>query len=314
VALEEELLPALRTLQVAFEEKAEAFDDVLKSGRTHLMDATPVRLGQEFGGYAAQIQQSIERVERASEELAELTLGGTATGSGINRPTEFPTIAIRHISTATGLSFFETENHFAQQAAKDIYVSAHGALNTLATALLKIANDLRLLSSGPTSGIGEIKLPTIQPGSSIMPGKVNPVQSEQVMMVAAKVAGNHQTITIANTHGNFELNVMMPVMAYAMLESIDILTGSIEAFRTKCVEGIEADRARCQELLELNPSIATALNTAIGYDKASEVAKKAAKERKSVRAVVKEMDLLTDAELDEYLDVRGMTEPGIPGE
>jgi fumarate hydratase class II len=253
-------------------------------------------------------------VERASEELAELTLGGTATGSGINRPPDFPRLAIRHISTSTGLSFFQTENHFAQQACKDIYVSAHGALNTLATALLKIANDLRLLSSGPTSGIGEITLPTIQPGSSIMPGKVNPVQSEQVMMVAAKVAGNHQTITIANTHGNFELNVMMPVMAYAMLESIDILTGSIEAFRTKCVEGIEANRERCQELLELNPSIATALNTAIGYDKASEVAKKAAKERKSVRAVVKEMDLLTDEELDDYLDVRGMTEPGVPGE
>ena len=314
VAIEEQLLPALRSLHTAFADKAAAFDDVLKSGRTHLMDATPIRLGQEFGGYAAQMKQSIARVESASEELAELTLGGTATGSGINRPTDFPQIAIGHLRTATGFSFYETDNHFAQQACKDNYVSAHGALNTLASALLKIANDLRLLSSGPTSGIGEIKLPTIQPGSSIMPGKVNPVQSEQVMMVAAKVAGNHQTLTLANTHGNFELNVMMPVMAYAMLESIDILSGSIEAFQTKCVDGIEADRERCQELLNLNPSIATALNTAIGYDKASEVAKKAAKERKSVRAVVREMDLLTEEELDEYLDVREMTEPGIPGE
>ena len=314
VAIEEQLLPALRALHQAFADKAAAFDDVLKSGRTHLMDATPIRLGQEFGGYAAQMKQSIARVEAASEELAEVTLGGTATGSGINRPANFPQTAIGHLRTATGFSFYETDNHFAQQACKDNYVSAHGALNTLASALLKIANDLRLLSSGPTSGIGEIKLPVIQPGSSIMPGKVNPVQSEQVMMVAAKVAGNHQTLTLANTHGNFELNVMMPVMTYAMLESIDILSGSIEAFQTKCVEGIEADRARCQELLELNPSIATALNTAIGYDKASEVAKKAAKERKSVRAVVQEMDLLTEEELDEYLNVREMTEPGIPGE
>ena len=314
VSIEEQLLPSLRTLHATLEEKAEAFDDVLKSGRTHLMDATPIRLGQEFGGYAAQIEQGIERVEAASDELAELTLGGTATGSGINRPTAFPEIAIGHISAATGFSFYETDNHFAQQACKDNYVSAHGALNALASGLLKIANDLRLLSSGPTSGIGEITLPVIQPGSSIMPGKVNPVQSEQVMMVAAKVAGNHQTITLANTHGNFELNVMMPVMAYAMLESIDILAGSVDAFCTKCVAGIEADRERCQELLDLNPSIATALNTAIGYDKASEVAKKAAKERKSVRTVVQEMGLLTKDELDEYLDVRDMTEPGVPGD
>ena len=313
LVLEEELIPSLDALHDAFQTKAEAFDDVVKSGRTHLMDATPIRLGQEFGGYAAQIDDCITRIEQASEELAEVTLGGTATGSGVNRPTAFPERALEHLSTATGLDFYETDNHFAQQAGKEIYVSAHGALNTLATALLKIANDLRLLSSGPTSGIGEITLPVIQPGSSIMPGKVNPVQSEQVMMVAARVMGNHHTISVANTHGNFELNVMMPVMAHAMLESLDILVGSVEAFRTKCVEGIEADRERCRELLELNPSIATALNTAIGYDKASEVAKKAAKERKSVREVVTEMDLLTEDELDEYLDVREMTEPGIPG-
>jgi len=314
LVIEAELIPALDALHDALQQKAEAFDDIVKSGRTHLMDATPIRLGQEFGGYASQIADCITRIEQASEELAEVTLGGTATGSGVNRPTAFPEIALEHLSEATGLDFYETDNHFAQQAGKESYVSAHGALNTLATALLKIANDLRLLSSGPTSGIGEIKLPVIQPGSSIMPGKVNPVQSEQVMMVAARVMGNQQTISVANTHGNFELNVMMPVMTHAMLESLDILVGSVEAFRTKCVEGIEADRERCQELLELNPSIATALNTAIGYDKASEVAKKAAKERKSVREVVKEMDLLTEDELDEYLDVREMTEPGIPGE
>jgi fumarate hydratase class II len=314
MGLEEDLLPALRALQTALADKAEEFDDVLKSGRTHLMDATPVRLGQEFGGYAAQIEQSVDRIEAASTSLAEVALGGTATGTGLNRPADFPEVALEHLTSATGLDFFETDNHFAQQAGKELYVDAHGALNTLATALLKIANDLRLLSSGPTSGIGEIKLPVIQPGSSIMPGKVNPVQSEQVMMVAAQVTGNHQTLTVANTHGNFELNVMMPVMAHNMLQSIDILTGSVEAFRTKCVEGIEADRERCKELLELNPSIATALNTAIGYDKASEVAKKAAKERKSVRTVVQEMGLLTEEELDEYLDVQAMTESGIPGD
>jgi fumarate hydratase class II len=313
-AIEEGLLPALDDLYDALQKKAEAFDDVMKSGRTHLMDATPVRLGQEFGGYAAQIDQSITRIERASKELSEVTLGGTATGSGINRHTEFPERAVEYISEATGLDFHVTANHFAQQSGKEIYVSAHGALNALATALMKIANDLRLLSSGPTSGIGEITLPTIQPGSSIMPGKVNPVQSEQVMMVASRVMGNQQTISVANTHGNFELNVMMPVMAHAMLESIDILTGSVEAFREKCVEGIEANRERCKELLELNPSIATALNTAIGYDKASEVAKKAAKKRKSVREVVLEMGLLSEEEIDDLLDVRSMTEPGIPGE
>jgi fumarate hydratase class II len=314
MGIEEDLLPALRALHEALADTAEAFDEVLKSGRTHLMDATPVRLGQEFGGYAAQIEQSMARIEEASAALAEVALGGTATGTGLNRPVDFPAVALEGLSEATGLDFYETDNHFAQQAGKELYVDAHGALNTLATALLKIANDLRLLSSGPTSGIGEISLPVIQPGSSIMPGKVNPVQSEQVMMVAAQVTGNHQTLTLANTHGNFELNVMMPVMAHGMLQSIDLLANSVEAFRTKCVEGIEANRDRCQELLELNPSLATALNTAIGYDKASEVAKTAAKERKSVRTVVKEMDLLTDEELDEYLDVQAMTETGIPGE
>jgi fumarate hydratase class II len=314
MGLERDLLPALEALHEALAAKAEAFDDVLKSGRTHLMDATPVRLGQEFGGYAAQIQHAIDRIQEASERLGEVTLGGTATGTGLNCPDGFPETALQRLTDATGLAFHKTDNHFAQQAGKELYLDAHGALNTLATALLKIANDLRHLSSGPTSGLGELKLPVIQPGSSIMPGKVNPVQSEQVMMVATQVTGNHQTITMANTHGNFELNVMMPVMAHAMLQSIDLLANSVGAFRTKCIEGIEADRERCRELLELNPSIATALNTAIGYDQASTVAKTAAAERESVREVVKSMDLLSDAELDEYLDVRRMTEPGVPGE
>lgn len=313
LALEEGLLPALDRFAESLEAKARDFDDVIKSGRTHLMDATPVRLGQEFGGYGAQVRHGIRRLRQASDELAELALGGTAVGTGINVHPAFPAKAIAALQEATGHAFKEAENHFEAQAAKDAYVSAHGALNTLAVSLLKIANDIRHLSSGPTSGLAEIRLPSLQPGSSIMPGKVNPVMSEALMMVCARVMGNHATITVGGQHGNFELNVMMPVMAHAMLESIDILTGGCEAFRTKCLEGIEADRARCRELLELNPAVATALNTAIGYDKASQVAKKAAAERKSVRSVVLEMGLLDEAQLDEYLDVRGMTEPGIPG-
>ena len=314
VALEEDLLPALERFAEALETKADAFDDVVKSGRTHLMDATPVRLGQEFGGYAAQVRKGIGRVEDASEELAELALGGTATGTGINRPPAFPEAAIREISALTGLTFHEASNHFEAQAAKDGYVAAAGALNTLAVSLLKIANDIRHLSSGPTSGLSEIQLPAIQPGSSIMPGKVNPVMSEAMMMVAARVMGNTVTITVGGQHGNFELNVMMPVMAHAMLESIEALTGVLDAFRERCLEGITANRERARQLLELNPSIATALNAEIGYDQASKVAKKSAAEGRSVRDVILEMELLPEERIDEVLDVRSMTEPGIPGE
>ncbi len=313
VAIERELVPALSALQESLERKAREFDDVLKSGRTHLMDATPVRLGQEFAGYASQIHHCVRRLRNASNELAELALGGTATGTGINRHKDFPARAIALIGEETGLAFREAENHFEAQGAKDAYVSASGALNTLAVALMKIANDIRHLASGPTSGLAEIRLPAVQPGSSIMPGKVNPVMSEATMMVCARVMGNHTTITICGQHGNFELNVMMPVAAYAFLESVTILANVCDAFRTKCVDGIEADRERCRELLELNPSIATALNAAIGYDRASQVAKKAASERRSVRDVIRELGILSEAEIDRILDVRDMTEPGIPG-
>ena len=236
------MIPSLERFHAALQEKAEAFDDVLKSGRTHLMDATPVRLGQEFGGYAAQIQYAIRRLQIASSELCELALGGTATGTGINRPMMFSKEAIAQISSKTGLTFKEAENHFEAQAAKDGFVMTAGVLNTLAVSLMKIVNDIRHLSSGPTSGLSEIKLPAIQPGSSIMPGKVNPVMSEAMMMVCARVMGNVTTITVGGQHGNFELNVMMPVMAHAMLESITILARGCDAFRKKCLEGIEADR------------------------------------------------------------------------
>ncbi len=314
LAIERELIPALTRFQEALEAKAEEFDDVLKSGRTHLMDATPVRLGQEFAGYATQIRHNIVRLRGGSHELAELALGGTAVGTGINVHPEFPAMAINLISETTKLPFREAENHFEAQSAKDGYVMVSGVLNTLAVSLMKIVNDIRHLSSGPTSGLAEIQLPSLQPGSSIMPGKVNPVMSEAMMMVCARVMGNHTTITIGGQHSNFELNVMMPVMAHAMLESVTILANGCDAFRTKCLEGIQADRERCRELLERNPAIATALNRAIGYDRAAQVAKKAASERKSVREVVKEMGLLSDEELDRYLNVRDMTEPGIPGQ
>ena len=313
VALETELIPALESLAESFEARAIEFDDVVKSGRTHLMDATPVRLGQEFGGYAAQVRKGVSRVRAASEELAELALGGTAVGTGINRPAEFPAKVIAHISEMTGIGFREADNHFEAQAAKDGYVAVAGALNTLAVSLMKIANDIRHLGSGPTSGLGEIKLPAVQPGSSIMPGKVNPVLCEALMMVCARVMGNAVTITVSGQHGNFELNVMMPVMTHAMLETISILAGGCDAFRTRCLDGILADRERCRELLELNPSIATALNAEIGYDMASKVAKKSVAEGRSVRDVLLEMNLVPEDRIDEVLDVRSMTEPGIPG-
>lgn len=313
VAIERELIPALTHLRDALAEKAEAFDHVLKSGRTHLMDATPVRLGQQFGGYAHQITKGIERVRRASEELAELALGGTAVGTGINTHPDFARRTIALVSEELGLDFREAENHFEAQAAKDAAVSAAGALNTIATSFFKIADDVRWMASGPTSGISEIQIPAVQPGSSIMPGKVNPVMSEAMMMVAARVMGNHTTVTIAGQRGNFELNVMMPVLAQALLESITLLANVARTFADRCVMGIEANESRARELLEKNPSIATALNTYVGYDKAAEVAKEAARSGRSVRDVVEEKGLLKPAEIDEALDVRAMTEPGLPG-
>jgi len=313
VALEHDLVPALERLRDALLAKAEEFDDVIKSGRTHLMDATPVRLGQEFGGWASQIDHGIRRVRRASEELSELALGGTAVGTGTNAVPGFPAKAIAKVSELTGLEFTEAENHFEAQGAKDAYVSASGALNTLAVSLLKIANDIRWLASGPTSGLAEITLPAIQPGSSIMPGKVNPVMSEAMMMLCAQVMGNHVTITVGGQHGNFELNVMMPVMAYNFLQSVAILSSGCDAFRANAVQGIGVNRDRCRDLLEKNPSIATALNAYIGYDQAASVAKESAKNFESVRDVVKRRGLLSDDKLDEVLNVREMTEPGIPG-
>jgi fumarate hydratase, class II len=312
MACEQALVPALAHLRDALAEKAKQLDGVIKSGRTHLMDATPVRLGQEFAGYAAQVSKGIERVERAAGELEELALGGTATGTGINTDPKFAEKAIARIAKVTGVEFREADDHFEAQGAKDAAVSTAGALNTVATSLMKIADDIRWLGSGPTSGLFEVRLPAIQPGSSIMPGKVNPVMSEATMMVCARVMGNHTTVTVAGSRGNFELNVMMPVLAHALLESIELLANVARAFTDNCVVGIEANEERARELLELNPSIATALNPYIGYDQAAVVAKESAKRGVSVREVVLEKKLLPEDQVDRALDVRGMTEPGLP--
>ncbi len=312
-AIRDELVPALGALRGTLSEKAREFDGIVKSGRTHLMDATPVRLGQEFGGYARQVARGIERVERAGEEMAEVALGGTATGSGINTHPEFAGRAIARVAARYGLEFREAEDHFEAQGARDACVSLAGALNTVAAGLMKIADDIRWLASGPTSGVSEIRLPAVQPGSSIMPGKVNPVICEALMMVCARVAGNATTVTIAGQRGNFELNVMMPVIADSLLESVALLANASRVFAERCVAGIAARPERARELLERNPSIATALNAYIGYDQAAVVAKRAASEGRSVREVVEEMGLIAPEQLDEALDVRRMTEPGVPG-
>ena len=309
-SIEEDLLPALGTLQESLAAKAEEFDDVLKSGRTHLQDATPIRLGQEFSGYAAQIAKGIGRVTAAEVELLELALGGTAVGTGINAPEGFAAGTIEIMTRRSGYEFREAGNHFEAQAAKDAYVNASGALKTVATSLFKVANDLRWLSSGPRNAIGEITLPSLQPGSSIMPGKVNPVIPEAVMMVAARVFGNDATITWGAANGNFELNVMMPVMAHAMLESIELLANGSRVLQEKTVDGIVANEERAAFLLDQNAIIATALVPHIGYDKAAEITKRAFQEGRGVREIALEMKVLPPDELDAALDVRPMTEGG----
>jgi fumarate hydratase, class II len=313
VAIREDLVPALGRLQDALEVKAREFDHIVKSGRTHLMDATPVRLGQEFGGYAAQVRQSIRRIEEAERDLAELPLGGTAVGTGINTHADFARTAIERLSAYTGVEFREAENHFERQGTRDTIVFAHGALNATAVSVMRIANDLRWLASGPRAGLAEITLPAIQPGSSIMPGKVNPVISEAVTMVAAQVMGNHTTITVGGQGSFFELNVMMPIMAHALLQSISLLARASDVMAEKAIAGITANEDRCRELLEGNLSLATALAPKLGYDKAASIAKQAFAEGKTARDVARDVSGLDEAELDELLDARAMTEPGIPG-
>ena len=309
VALKEDLLPSLEALNSTLQAKSREFHDVLKIGRTHLMDATPVRLGQEFGGYATQLNRAVDRAHKALKAIHELALGGTAVGTGLNCHPEFPARAIAFIAEQTGIEFREAEDHFEAQAGKDALVECHGQLNTIAVSLYKVANDLRLMGSGPRCSIGEISLPATQPGSSIMPGKVNPVMSEAVTMVAARIFGNQSTVTWCGANGHFELNVMMPVMAKCILESIRLLANVCDIFREKCVEGIEAQVERCNELIEYSLSMVTSLAPVIGYDQASRIAKESVESGRTVRELcterLEELGLTAD-QLSEALDAGNM--------
>ncbi|WP_229055023.1 aspartate ammonia-lyase [Aeromicrobium sp. Leaf350] len=309
-----ELLPALDHLAQSLERKASEFAQVVKSGRTHLMDATPVTLGQEFGGYAAQIRKGIGRVESALPAAAEVPLGGTAVGTGINTPIGFPQRVIELLAERTGLPITEASDHFEAQSARDGLVELSGQLRTIAVSLTKICNDLRWMGSGPRTGLGEINLPDLQPGSSIMPGKVNPVLPEATLMVAAQVIGNDATIATAGASGSFELNVMLPVIGRNILESIRLIGNASRVLADRCIDGITANEERCLELAESSPSVVTPLNRHIGYENAAKVAKIAVKERKTIREVVVqegyvERGDLTEEQLDTALDVMSMTHP-----
>jgi len=310
-ALRDDLLPALDKLAGSLEAKAAEFGDVVKSGRTHLMDATPVTLGQEFGGFATQVRKGADRVEKVLPELEELALGGTAVGTGINAPDGYAVKVISLMAERSGFPYREADDHFEAQGAKDAAVMASGVLKTIATSFYKIANDIRFLGSGPTSGISELRIKALQPGSSIMPGKVNPVMSEMVMMVAAQVVGNDAAITWSGASGNFELNVMMPVIAHNLLESIELLANAAATFAERCVDGLEANEKRARDLVERNAIIVTALNPHIGYDNGAKIAKESVATGRSVRELVLEAGLMSEAELDEALDLKGMTEGGL---
>ncbi|MET8506091.1 class II fumarate hydratase [Streptomyces sp. NPDC004787] len=313
-AVTRDLIPALDHLAGSLERKSAEFASVVKSGRTHLMDATPVTLGQEFGGYAAQVRYGAERLRAALPRLAELPLGGTAVGTGINTPPGFSTAVIAEVARATGLPLTEARDHFEAQGARDGLVETSGQLRTIAVSLTKIANDLRWMSSGPRTGLAEINLPDLQPGSSIMPGKVNPVVPEAVLMVAAQVTGNDTTVAVAGAAGNFELNVMLPVMAKNLLESVRLLANAARLLADRTVDGITANVERAREYAESSPSVVTPLNKYIGYEEAAKVAKKSLAERKTIREVVVESGYvergyLTAEQLDEALDVLRMTHP-----
>jgi fumarate hydratase class II len=310
-SIQRNLIPALQHLQRALAEKAHAFDKIVKIGRTHLQDATPIRLGQEFRGYSRQAQLGIKRLETSRDRLSELPLGGTAVGTGINTHPQFARRTIENLCRLTKLKLREAEDHFEAQSAKDALVETSGMLKTIAVSLTKIANDLRWLASGPRCGIGEIRLPETQAGSSIMPGKVNPVIAESVLMVAAQVIGNDLAITIAGQSGVFELNVMMPVIAHNILESIRLLARSAENLTVRCVEGIEADVERCSEMVEKSLAMCTALAPEIGYDAAAAIAQESYRTGRTVRQIAMEKKILPPKRLEKLLDPIRMTKPGI---
>jgi fumarate hydratase class II len=310
-ALFHDLIPALEHLRSSLHRKADEFGAIVKSGRTHLMDATPVTLGQEFGGYAAQVEGAVVRIKECVPRVSEVPLGGTAVGTGINAPVEFAPQVIEALSLRLELPLKEATDHFAAQGARDALVEASGELRSLAVALIKIANDIRWMGSGPRTGLAEIFIPDLQPGSSIMPGKVNPVMAEAVTQVAAQVIGHDAAVAFAGSQGNFELNVYMPLMARGLLESIRLLTNVSRLFADKCIDGIRANEARCKAYAESSPSIGTSLNPYIGYERAAEIIKESVKTGKSIRELVLEAGLMTDDELDRALDVLAMTRGGI---
>jgi fumarate hydratase, class II len=305
------LIPALEYLASALRAKAHEFATVVKSGRTHLMDATPVTLGQEFGGYAAQVVNVTDALRAALPAVGELPLGGTAVGTGLNAPPGFASAVIGRLAAGLELPLTEAADHFAAQGARDALVGLSGGLRTLAVALVKIGNDLRWMASGPRTGLAEIRLPDLQPGSSIMPGKVNPVMVEAMTQVCAQVIGNDATVAFAGSQGNFELNVYLPVIARNVLESIRLLANVTRLFADRCVAGIEADEERCRAYAESSPSLGTSLNPYIGYEAAAEVVKESIATGRSVREIVVERGLLDDEQVDRALDVLGMTEGGV---
>ncbi|HUJ19591.1 MAG TPA: class II fumarate hydratase [Nitrospirota bacterium] len=311
IEVSELLLPAFRHLHATLKKRESDLSDVVKTGRTHLMDAMPVKLSQEISGWAYQVEQSIERIESALPRLAKLAIGGTAVGTGINAPGEFGRIVASRLAGRTKLPFVEADNHFAAQATMDTAVELSGHLKASASSFMKMANDLRWMNSGPLAGLGEISLPALQPGSSIMPGKVNPVMCEMMMMVCAQVTGNDAAITIANQQGNFELNVMLPVIALNLLQSITLLGNAARLLADKAIAGFTVNRERIEGLLDRNPILVTALNPVIGYDKAAQIAKKAYAECRPLKDVAAEMTDLPKNELDRILDPRNMTKGGV---
>ncbi len=304
------LLPGLEELHLALDKKAKEFDSVLKIGRTHLQDATPIRLGQEFSGYASQVAHGIARMKSLEKHLGELPLGGTAVGTGINTHLEFSRRTIAGIAAETKLNLCEASNHFEAQGAIDALIEASGALKTVAVSLIKIANDIRWLGSGPRCGLGEIRLPATQPGSSIMPGKVNPVMCEMVIQVGAQVIGNDAVVTFAGTFGSFELNTMLPVAAHNLLQAIDLLTAASGVFARRCVAGLEADAQKCEGNIEQSLAMCTALAPVIGYDKAAKIAKLAYESGRTVREVALDVSGLDKNKIAELLDAKSQTEPG----
>ncbi|MEY2408025.1 MAG: fumarate hydratase, class [Verrucomicrobiota bacterium] len=304
-----ELIPALEALRESLSKKSVAFLEVLKPGRTHLQDATPIRLGQELGGYAMQMERGIERLKQSQVELEELALGGTAVGTGLNAHPEFARLVIEGLCEETGLKLREARNHFEAQSARDACVQASGALKTIAVSVMKIANDIRWMGSGPRFGLGELKLPALQPGSSIMPGKVNPVMCEVLMQVGAQVIGNDAAITQGGMGGNFELNTMMPLIAHNLLQSITLLAKASLLFARRCVDGLEADIERCQSSVERSLTLCTALAPRIGYELAARISQMAADSGRTIREVADEISGLDSATLDKLLDPRSQTGP-----